>query len=404
MIFFILTFLFLITACNGSDRRVKYSSADDGMLLVDGKRTFIIGSYHLPKVDNPYQALKEAGYNYVHVSAEEKALDSAQKKQLKTWITTGYLSDKKRQEDEKRITQLVQKFKSHPALLCWEIADEPAFTWNSADLRISPRQMIDTYRLIKKLDSAHPIYTNHAPVNLISTLQKYNPATDIIACDVYPVIPHGIKPNYALFADGLQGDLLNPYISQVGEYTEKMKQVADNAMPVFMVLQGFAWEILKPEKDRDPAMIQYPTFAQLRFMAYDAIVHGATGILYWGASHTPQPSPFMNNLNKLTRELADLQEELAAPKVELELKMGYVESGHSIDTGVKILAKKVKGVTFLFAVNGDKNPVQMELFGLKENKQTEVLTENRALPITDGVLTDRFEPFDVHIYQLIDEN
>ena len=53
---------------------------------------------------------------------------------------------------------------------------------------------------------------------------EHNPSTDIGAVDVYPVIPHGIKPSYALFPDGMQCDLLNPYISQVGEYVDKMKK------------------------------------------------------------------------------------------------------------------------------------------------------------------------------------
>ncbi len=40
----------LIVSCNqkNGDRPIKHFD-DDNMLLIDGKETFIIGSYHLPK-------------------------------------------------------------------------------------------------------------------------------------------------------------------------------------------------------------------------------------------------------------------------------------------------------------------------------------------------------------------
>jgi hypothetical protein len=62
------------------------------------------------------------------------------------------------------------------------------------------------------------------------------------------------------------------------QYADKMRQVAGPARGVWMVLQGFAWEMLR-EKQHDANMIRYPTPAETRFMAYQAIVHGATGLL-----------------------------------------------------------------------------------------------------------------------------
>jgi len=370
------------------------------MLVLDGKRTFIIGAYHLPTVNNPFRQLAEAGYNYVRVDASQQALDIAFQNQLMTWIVTDCITEEQKTQDSKRITELVRKFKSHPALLCWEIADEPAFTWNSSELRISPDLVVETYRIIKKEDSEHFVYTNHGPVNLVSTLQRYNSATDIIACDVYPVIPHGIKPIYGLFPDGLQGDLLNPYISQVGQYADKMRRVVNNSKPVFMVLQGFAWEMLNNESERNPAMIRYPTYEQLRFMAFDAIVHGAVGINYWGMSYTPQLSPFMNDLDKVTRELASMQDILAACKINLNINMEYHDLGHSVDIGIELLAKYANDKTYLIAVNSDKNPVKIRLSGLDDFSNATVSGENRTVAIQNGQFMDTYKPFDVHIYEL----
>ena len=62
---------------------------------------------------------------------------------------------------------------------------------------------------------------------------------------LFPMVSH---PTFALFDDGLQGDLLNPYISQVGNYVDKMLEVSEGKKPLFMVLQGFSWEMLKERK------------------------------------------------------------------------------------------------------------------------------------------------------------
>ena len=396
------TLILMMVGCQQNTEKTvkKFDWDSDGMLVIEGNRTFIIGTYHLPKTATPYQTLHENGYNLVHVSAQEEALDAAQKNQLYAWLSTGSLSEKNRAEDEKRIRAVVGKFKNHPSLLIWEIADEPAFTWNSPDYRVSPAQMNETYKLIKEEDPDHLVYTNHGPVNLVSTLKKYNPATDIIACDIYPVIPYGIKPTYALFDDGLQGDLLNPYLSQVGEYADKMMRVSEGKKPLFMVLQGFSWEMLKEEKERDPEMILYPTFEQTRFMAYNAIVHGAAGINYWGTSYTAQPSPFMDSLNRMTRELSELQAVLAAPVKKIVLDKEYHEMGHSLDAGVEYLAKETGGHLYLLTVNSDKNPVKVTFSGLKDFVSATVLKEARTIDMQTGSFTDDYLPFDVHIYQL----
>lgn len=391
------------TACqtennHGPAGRINWDK--DGMMVVNGKRTFIIGTYHLPEATRPFTEAARQGYNYIRVGPETANLDSAKAHHLMTWVGTGSIRKKTAEKDRERITGVVNKFKKHPAMLCWEMEDEPAFTWNSAEPRIHPEPLIKTFKLIKGLDPEHPVITNHAPVNLVSTLIKYNPSTDIVSCDIYPVIPRGIKPDYALFPDGLQGDLLNTYISQVGDYTDKMKKVAGNKKPVFMVLQAFSWEMLKEEEDRDTSMILYPGYKQSRFMAFDAIVHGATGVIYWGSKYTPQPSEFMTNLNRVTRELSGMLDILSAENFNIKIEKVYHELGHSLDKGVEMVAKEYNKKVYLITVNPDKNPVKVSFNGLMKYKSADVLNEKRTLKTDKGILTDFYEPFDVHIYKL----
>ena len=378
----------------------RITSDTDGMLIIDGKRTFIIGSYYKYPGDRAFEEMAGDGYNYIRVGKEKAELNKAWAQGLYSWISIGSLDPDNREESSTRLSATVNEFKDHRGLLCWETQDEPAFTWNSGEHRVPPGQLIETYDLIRQEDPDHLVYMNHGPVNLISTLKKYNPANDILACDVYPVIPDGIRVSYALFPDGKQGDLLNPYISQVGEYTDKMKEVGGVSRTLFLVLQGFSWEMLREEDDRDAAMILYPSHAESRFMAYNAIIHGANGIVYWGTRYIPPEAEFWDDLKRTTRELGEMQEVLAAPSIDLEIGRQYHELGNSVDAGVEILAKAVNKDIYLITANADRYQAKVSLSGLQDFQQARVLTEDRVLDIVDGEFTDEYLAFDVHIYLL----
>ena len=234
---------------------------------------------------------------------------------------------------------------------------------------------------------------------MVSTLQSYNAGADIVATDIYPVIPSGIRELYALWADGQQGDLLNPYLSQVGQYAAKMRAVAGPRRAVFTVLQAFAWENLR-EKDRDPKMILYPTRQQLRFMAWQSVVAGVNGLLYWGLSNTPPEAPLWNDLKTVTQELNELKDALAARTGTLKPQLMYHDTGHSLDRGIEWIVKPSKRGMILIAVNADKSPVEVTFSGLKCFQHCEVLFESRTVNWKAGKLYDKFAPFDTHVYRL----
>lgn len=327
----------------------------DGMLLLNGKRTFVLGLYQLPQGTAPWRRAADAGFHVVHADPKPDQLAQARAHNMHVWLTVG---SKRKPEDEARIRKFVEQWKQHPEVLFWETEDEPSFVWKKPrEVRISPEIIRETYRLVKSADPARPLYLNHSPTNLVSTLARYNPGGDFLATDIYPVITHGIREQYALWPDGQQGDLLNSTISQVGAYTDKMRQVAGPARGVWMVLQGFAWEMLR-EKDRDPRMIRYPTMAETRFMALQAIVHGATGLLWWGLYRTPPESGLWDSIAAVARELKGLSEELAARPLRAGVQIEYHDTGHSLDRGIEWVVKPSAKGSVLIAVNADKNPVE----------------------------------------------
>src|SRR5439155_22816703 len=106
-----------------------------------------------------------------------------------------------------------------------------------------------------------------APPGTVETMRPYNATADITGADIYPV---GYPP-------GTHSLLPNKEISMVGDYTRRMMEVAGGAMPVWMILQ-IAWSgVINPGKT-----LRFPTFAQERFMAYQAIINGARGLIFFG--------------------------------------------------------------------------------------------------------------------------
>jgi len=329
-------------------------------------------------------------------------LDEVQKLGMMAWVSVGAINPDKRDESSQALVAAVDKIKGHPALALIETVDEPAWTFMKAEQRVPWQLLEDTYKIIKTQDPKHLVYLNQAPTNLVSTLCLYNSGTDVVACDIYPVNP-GSKPGFALFPDGMQGDLNNEHISQVGEYVDKMRQVTGPNRPLLMVLQAFAWEALEDElglKEKREEKIQYPSYAQSRFMAFQSLIRGANGIVYWGSQSMPQPSQAWTDIKRVAREVADLAGPLEARTASLRVAIDYHEMGHSVDDGVQTLVKEQGGHLYLFTCNADKNVCKATLSGLDGWTSCTVLNENRTLPVENAAVTDTWRRFDVHIYQL----
>jgi hypothetical protein len=133
-------------------------------------------------------------------------------------------------------------------------------------------------------------------------------------------------------------------------------------------------------------------------MAFQSLIKGANGIVYWGTYFTPQPSQCWTDLKRAVREVADLAEPLAQRAVKLPLTVDYHEVGHSVDDGVQWLAKEYDGKLYLFTCNADKYAVRATLSGLDGWGSCAVLNEDRKVAVESGAITDDWKRFDVHVY------
>ncbi|MBI2434302.1 MAG: hypothetical protein HYV26_15705, partial [Candidatus Hydrogenedentes bacterium] len=121
----------VLAAAGARTAPIQMGYDKDGMITVNGARTFIVGSYYAGNKDHPpalesYQELKEAGFNLVSASGEQSAL--AQQAGLMFWTSIGTLDLGKREESAQQIRERVLALKDHPALAFYEQFDEPAWT------------------------------------------------------------------------------------------------------------------------------------------------------------------------------------------------------------------------------------------------------------------------------------
>ena len=381
------TLLFPVLADPEVKTRLVTVRPSDNMLVVRssagaaGKPFFPLGIYESPGAEAYMNKLADAGFNLCHVPGGaspmlSRLLDTTLAHGMRVWISASHLMDFSKDADKRRaqLTAMVQQVGSHPGLLCWESIDEPAWGKQSAD------GLYDGYCFLRALDQQHPIWTNHAPRNTILELAHFNRATDLGGLDVYPVP----EPQ-------TQSDLPNKTISVVGDEEGKNIAAVHGEKPIFMVLQGFAWaELSKPNPAKPPVP---PTLAQSRFMAYDAIAHGANGILYWGTHYTKKPSRFWSELRSLVSELAALQDVLASESLH-----GKGAAAVSGGEGLRLTHKRVGGYNTLILVNERPDAVRavVTLPGVKA-RQLRRLFEPGKYAVQGGKLALELTGYDVAV-------
>ncbi len=318
------------------DRRLR--------LRVHGQPFFPVGIYETPLTPRTLAEFKQAGFNTVRLTAGpapvlRALLDRLHAAGLMGWVELGHLMEitDPNGAKAKRLRALVAALRDHPALLLWESVDEPA--WGRRD----PDALLAGYRIVRRTDPGHPVWMNHAPRNRVPTLARFNLAADISGCDIYPVP----EPQ-------TQSDLPNKTLSVVGDEADKDRAAVGYRKPIFMVLQGFAWGRLQHRSG------VYPSLSQQRFMAWDAIVHGASGILYWGTPWTPKPSRAWADIKTVANELHAMIPVLLAPPGPDRLTV----SPPAAQSGVETLERALGGKRFLVVLNTRKTPAKATIGGL----------------------------------------
>ena len=261
------------------------------------------------------------------IAQERTKLDAAAKHGLLCWLWLGDLTDlppAAGSPRERLLAKVVNGLKGHPALGAWKGVDEPRNPFRGANW-IRPAGLIRGYRRMKQLDPNHPVVLTQAPGSPLAHLTPYRPAFDVTGADIYPVsYPPGIHAG---------AGSPNRDVSVVGDLTRTMRAAA-GAKPVWMTLQ-IAWSGVVRSKQRPAVVPRFPTLHQQRFMAYQAIVNGARGLVFFGGHLTQVGTPadaragwnwsYWNEaLKPVVAELssADVRPALVAPNAKAAVKAG----------------------------------------------------------------------------------
>ncbi|MFP4499625.1 MAG: hypothetical protein ACLFTT_01370 [Candidatus Hydrogenedentota bacterium] len=456
----------LAAACTTAQAATVTLDAD-GMAVINGTRTFLIGLYEIPKEDALLEEVAEAGFNLVRSRENVGALDRLHEVGVWAWINTGMKIDfsVNREDREALVRKSVDALGEHPALAVWEVPDEALWnTWYRAQTwreQREPRQLAERidgieeqsrrdalrgqlrqsrelrefgeyakaeriadklweqldeappepdlnmadaperaaklaeglyegYRFIKRLDPVHLVWMNHAPRNQIEQLAAFNRAADVVGCDIYPV-PRSQRVRHS--------DIADQTVAAVGAYTERMQAAAPDK-PVWMVLQGFGWgDLFEEEEPEVRERLRRPTKQETRFMAFDAIVHGARAIFYWGTTTIEKDVPFWKELLEVVSELDELQPVLSAPEADLPVEAAFAPTFGSVDRGIVVLAKDAPDGVCLIVVNEWTSPLTYTLEGLDSLDGTvyqDTATE-RASTVEAGALTLPIPAQSVHV-------
>jgi hypothetical protein len=370
----------------------------DGYIRQDGARHFPIGFYEFPKDNEDLLELAAGGVNLVRCHSKEH-LDRVGEAGMMGWVSlniAGGPTDAFRAQ--------VKELRDHPALAVWEGPDEIVWTFtaysylaeragftreewrgqkpkavayakkHAADLMPKMRAAID---VVRELDpKARPFWINEAANSDVTYVRQYMDSIDITGCDYYPVKS-------------------TPYdLQTIGRVTERWNKIG-RGKPVWMVLQAFSWHTAHATRGR-----KYPTFAESRFMAYDAIAHGARGILYWGSQMIDSPE-FRTALLSLTAELAALDAFLVAPQ----------ESGVHVDlideifdepgNGVAVVSRRSGDDWLLVLVNEDDHRhLGVEVHGLDglNGREFQLLYGDETVRIDRGAFVTRMQPFETKVF------
>lgn len=386
----------------------KVTFRDDHTVLVDDQPFFPIGLYYCYEefedtTGKQLAALKEMGFNtlgfYRYGEPTDIAeLDRAHNLGLKVWVrgVNGFSIDSP--ELEQSALKQLRALRSHPSLLLWEFQDEPLYN------KISVENSRKGQELIRKEDPNHPILTIECPVS-VARIREWNGLGDAYGVDLYPIPP---QQRY--------GRLPNRDITQVRDYIQAIRAARGDG-PILLVLQAWSWNPL------DYGKRGFPTPVQSRFMAYQAVIHGAKGLHYYGQVHCTKPNSAANlystatdpavqqaefakcvELNRwfweqhrpLFRELSEATPIFVLRDAKPDLQIRPVGDAPTIES----VTKQAGDELYLLAANAAdaRRGVTFQLPKGTRVSRIHVLFENRTLAVKDGVFTDTFEPYGTHVY------
>ncbi len=260
--------------------------------------------------------------------------------------------------------------------------DEPVWTIQRGIVGdIDSLHVHETYAQIKTMSSSKMVGMNFANAHLTGDIEQwksdisgYLPATDVVMSANYPY-PHGPGTcgQYNVFGPSCSMDRLCLVADTF------RNEIAPDK-PLWMILQAFKDIPLK----------------EARWEAAQSVIHGATGLLWAGWTWFHPLGDGEDNwpvIAQVIREYEALDEILFQASVA-----GVVSSEPDVDVLGKVDPSD-EMIVFAAGRNGFAGEATITLPGVSGH-WVEVRYENRYLPIVNRTITDTFNGYESHIYQV----
>jgi hypothetical protein len=326
------------------------------------------------------------------IQAVKEELIAAASHGLRLWVGLFNVADDLRKQA--LLEQIVDGLKDSPGLGAWKGADEPLHG------NVQAPGLVTAYEFVRARDPNHPVVLIQAPQArngplTAALLKPYAAAGDIHGVDIYPIS----------YPPGVHAGRPNKDISVVGDVTEIVAKAAPGKEH-WTTLQ-IAWSGVLP-----PGHVPiFPNLHQERFMVYQAIIAGASGLVFFGGDITKVLSPedtahgwnwtfWHTVLKQVVQELNStaVGPALVAPAAKFTVKADA--------TDVRLVARQAEGFLYLIVVRRSptaNGPVRFS--GLPAGiKFGAALFEYdgpdfRTFKVTGGAFSDPFAPHDARVYR-----
>lgn len=366
-------------------RLAKVTISSDGFPVYNGKTIWPMGIFNGGRFEEQAKAgfTISHAYNAVRITPGRDPEDQRAKNFLDQSLQHGqkalFMVPLRLAEegDWEGFRRRVRLFRNHPALLAWDEEEGLARgDWKKETLE-------KVHAILREEDPHHPFMVGDASdvITKMGDRSNFFPANlmDLGMWWWYPFPMAARGANALEGEEASAGTTLEPPTFLVRRNTDK---------PIWVGIQAYK----KPG-----ATARYPTPTEYRLQAYYAIVTGAQGLMWYGGGvtggmHTNLKDGHWEDVQKLVRELRDLEWAWLAPTVK---KWDQTSGGTPVAGAVKTGPRG----TVVVAVNRGAEPVEAALPIGDVDGEATVIGEDRTLRLRDGV-RERFDPYAVHVYLL----
>ncbi|MBQ0105714.1 MAG: hypothetical protein KBT47_06745, partial [Armatimonadetes bacterium] len=313
-----------------------------------------------------------------------------------------------------------EKIKDHPNLLACTWYDEPTNYWDSRDTNLAAYK---EYADMVRKQGVKVCVNNNSWITEPATeyFGEFDSYGDMACHDNYP-----IKNGDGRAKTLSDANVLGSFFRGIDGTVSFSRELNENKKPIWYIAAAFA----QPTEYGKQYSYRFLTANQIRSQVYTAIIHGATGIIYFawdsyllreggciGMSDSPKgditqgkymkakPADLIESkmnyeaVKQTNRELAELAPYILSPTVKDVTYNVHFEGVPVSENPIRCLLKPDgKGGYILFTVNMDDSFLKGTFSFDKDIKEAKTMFENdKTAEIKDNAFSLSYEPFESHI-------